>query len=169
MKHLTCQCSRHCRDSAESTATFRNSIQICRPLRTRDVFTRHAVRSVRCAQRVWSALWARPEMMRARWLDLTWVMHFLMMFIAQMHSLARHSFLIFVVFHHSLQQLLVCLVFLASCPLRSSLFPCLVEARGASSVVLTIAWISLAGQKEYHLAVSVCWNQSSTKNRANGT
>ena len=38
-----------------------------------------------------------PEMMRARWLDLTWVMHFLMMFITQLHSLTRHSFLIFVV------------------------------------------------------------------------
>ena len=63
-----------------------------------------------------------PEMMRARWLDLTWVMHFLMIFITQMHSLARHSFLIFVVFHHSLQQLLVCLGFPLSCPLRSSLF-----------------------------------------------
>ena len=70
VKHLSCLCSRHCRDSAESTATFRNSLQICRPLRTRYVLTRHAVRSVCCAHRVWSAMWARRRVMRARWLDL---------------------------------------------------------------------------------------------------
>ena len=53
-----------------------------------------------------------------------------------MHSLTRHSFLIFVVFHHPLQQLSVCLVFrlavrsahLFSMPRRG--------ARRASSVVL---------------------------------
>ena len=121
MKHLTCQCSRHCQDSAESTPTFRNSIQICRPLRTRDVLTRHAVSAVCCAHRLLSALWARPRDDASSVVGLDLSHAFLMDIFKQVHSLNRHRFLIFVVSHHSLQQL-VCLVFRLAVRSCSSLF-----------------------------------------------
>ena len=153
VKHLSCLCSRHCRDSAESTATFRNSLQICRPLRTRYLLTRHAVRSVCCAHRVWSAMSVVGlDLSRAFCIDI---------FSRQCTHLTRHSFLIFIVFHHQLQQF-VCLVFRLAVRSAHLFFMLRRGARRASSD----AWISFAARKVYHLAVCACWNQSSTKNRA---
>ena len=84
-----------------------------------------------------SALWARPRDGASSVVGLDMSHAFCIDFFTPVHSLTRHSFLIFVVFHHPLQQL-VCLVFLLA--VRSAhLFSCLVEARRAASVVLTVA------------------------------
>ena len=110
-----------------------------------------------------------PEMMRARWLDLTWVMHFCID-ICHANELSNSS-----QFSHfcCLSPLASTVVGLSgfppSCPLRSSLF------HASLRCAPRLRWCSLTHgfllrlKKGYHLAVSVCWNQSSTKNRANGT
>ena len=164
MKHLICQCSRHCRDSAESTATCRNSTQICRPLRPRGVFTRHAVRSVCFTQRVWSALWARPrdDASSVAGLDLSHAFFDDVYYANALNNSSTVSFFCSLTTHFNSCWFVWFSAWL-SAPLIS--FSCLVEARGPSSVVLTVAWISFAARNGYYLAVSVCWNQSSTTNR----
>ena len=168
MERLTCQCSRHCRNSAESTAAFRHFVQICRPLRTRDVLTRHAVRAVCCAQRAWSALWAWPRDDASSVVGLDLSHAFCIdIFSRQCTHLLVTAFSFLLFFTTRFNSSFVWFSASLSAPLIS--FSCLVEACGTSSVVLTVAWISFAAQKGYHLAVSACWNQSSTKNRASET
>ena len=115
---------------------------------------------------MWSALWARPrdDAGSVVGLDLG---HAFGTDIFHASALTNSSqFSHFCCLSPLASTVVGLLGFPPSCPLRSSLFH---ASRGASSVMLTEAWISLAAQQGHHLAVSVCWNQSSTKNRASET
>ena len=135
-----------------------------RPLRTRDVLTRHAVRLVCCAHRLLSALWARPrdDAGSVVGLDLS---HAFCIDIFHASALTNSSQFSHFCCLSPLASTVGLSGFPPSCPLCSSLFHASLRRAARPR------WCSLSHGFRLRLAKgttwpSLCWNQSSTKSRA---